>query len=452
MNRSPWLTELNHDRINQILSGKKKCDLAIIGAGIAGVTTAYFALKNTTISQVVLLDAGKMAHGATGHNAGQVSAYFERPIHSIAAQYGEKMAAQAQNNLRDAWNLLPQILTDLKIDMLPEYCDGFAALSTVEQLLEHLENAKICRNNNAWYDQISVVPSVKSQIPTQYDGLYHDIAPDTLQKYLETDGEYIGLLKSEKACINSALFCEKIVEKLIKTYKSRFAIYEESAVQTIATYPNHQTICGEKFALTASDTVLCTNGFEHLKIIDGTDNQNKVTNTHFHESITGLIGYMSGRVYTTRFASTAVSFFEQNLESANEAEVYYYLTRRTFDGHKSLVVVGGPEQVLSEKIRYDILAPATIEYAAIDEFFAHTHYRNLHVVEKYYWHGLMGFTNTGLRIIGSDTHYAHLWYNIGCNGVGILTSIFGSWKISQLLAGNIFEKSVFDPGTESMPL
>jgi glycine/D-amino acid oxidase-like deaminating enzyme len=38
----------------------------------------------------------------------------------------------------------------------------------------------------------------------------------------------------------------------------------------------------------------------------------------------------------------------------------------------------------------------------------------------YKWHGLMGYTHTGLRYIGQDPQTHHLWYNLGCNGVGIV--------------------------------
>lgn len=38
----------------------------------------------------------------------------------------------------------------------------------------------------------------------------------------------------------------------------------------------------------------------------------------------------------------------------------------------------------------------------------------------YQWHGLMGYTHTGIRYIGQDPNTHHLWYNLGCNGVGIV--------------------------------
>ncbi len=50
-----------------------------------------------------------------------------------------------------------------------------------------------------------------------------------------------------------------------------------------------------------------------------------------------------------------------------------------------------------------------------------------------------------MKIIGPDKDNPHLWYNVGCNGAGIVTSIFGGWKIGKMLAGEKFPPSIFDP-------
>ncbi|MBP7774142.1 FAD-binding oxidoreductase, partial [Candidatus Gracilibacteria bacterium] len=74
-------------------------------------------------------------------------------------------------------------------------------------------------------------------------------------------------------------------------------------------------------------------------------------------------------------------------------------------------------------------------------------YRTEKVPESfpYAWHGLMGYTHTGLRYIGQDPHTPHLWYNLGCNGVGIVSSVYGGWKIAKTLSGTSFPPSIFDP-------
>ena len=61
------------------------------------------------------------------------------------------------------------------------------------------------------------------------------------------------------------------------------------------------------------------------------------------------------------------------------------------------------------------------------------------------WHGLMGYTRTGVRCIGTEPRNPALLYNLGCNGVGILPSIHGAKRIAQILAGKKLPASIFDP-------
>jgi hypothetical protein len=56
----------------------------------------------------------------------------------------------------------------------------------------------------------------------------------------------------------------------------------------------------------------------------------------------------------------------------------------------------------------------------------------------------MGYTKNGIRFIGPEPKNNVLLYNLGCNGVGILPSIYGGKKISRHLAGESVEKSIFD--------
>jgi hypothetical protein len=57
----------------------------------------------------------------------------------------------------------------------------------------------------------------------------------------------------------------------------------------------------------------------------------------------------------------------------------------------------------------------------------------------------MGYTKNGIRLIGHDRYNSLLLYNLGCNGVGILPSIFGGKKIALFLKNEVHKKSVFDP-------
>lgn len=68
INHSPWIEKLDSSIKYPQAHGESHTDIGVIGAGIAGVATAYHILSQTELS-VTLVEAKKIAHGATGHNA-----------------------------------------------------------------------------------------------------------------------------------------------------------------------------------------------------------------------------------------------------------------------------------------------------------------------------------------------------------------------------------------------
>ena len=57
----------------------------------------------------------------------------------------------------------------------------------------------------------------------------------------------------------------------------------------------------------------------------------------------------------------------------------------------------------------------------------------------------MGYTHNGLRWVGEDPHHPHLWYNLGCNGIGILPAIAGAKRIARQMNGEDLGPALFDP-------
>jgi glycine/D-amino acid oxidase-like deaminating enzyme len=57
----------------------------------------------------------------------------------------------------------------------------------------------------------------------------------------------------------------------------------------------------------------------------------------------------------------------------------------------------------------------------------------------------MGYIDSGLRVVGAHPRHERLLYNLGCNGVGFLPSIYGGHRIARLLEGDDLAPSVFDP-------
>src|SRR3989344_4098024 len=101
-NNSPWIHQLDHEREIKKLEKDGSADVAVIGAGIAGISTAFYLLKHTEKS-VALLEGYKLAHGATGHNAGQLVSYFERAFSDIVSEFGLDEACNGQRDVESAW-------------------------------------------------------------------------------------------------------------------------------------------------------------------------------------------------------------------------------------------------------------------------------------------------------------------------------------------------------------
>lgn len=71
-NRSLWAAGTPDYRPGVALRGKMVCDLAIIGGGFTGTSTAYHFSQRYPEKRVVLLEAKSLANGASGRNGGMM--------------------------------------------------------------------------------------------------------------------------------------------------------------------------------------------------------------------------------------------------------------------------------------------------------------------------------------------------------------------------------------------
>ena len=71
-NRSAWLAALPPYERLPPLQGAHTADLAIVGGGITGVSTAWHLRERYPDRRIVLLEARGLGNGASGRNGGQV--------------------------------------------------------------------------------------------------------------------------------------------------------------------------------------------------------------------------------------------------------------------------------------------------------------------------------------------------------------------------------------------
>ncbi len=458
--RSPWLHQLKRTRPIQAIDRPHKVNIAIVGGGIAGIVSAYFILRYTKFS-VLVVEADKVAHGATGHNAGQVTSYFERPFASLVEEFGLELAARGQGAVESAWDLLEEIRKDLQLKVPVWRFTGYAGCTNLDQVLLDLKDNALRAAGGLLVERIYVSgEDVKEEsIPVEYRSLCQFVPREYITSLLETkDASYIAAICYDKGCMNSAVFTEEVVEKLLEKYSDRFSIREMTPVSKVELQADEAMLYTDEHTIHAKRVLLCTNGFKRIKI---KNNAGPDIDTEFHHTVMGKVSYMAGFLEPMDRPPTAISYYTE--KGADPDDPYYYLTRRPFDMSpkegvpaqpsaenvaKNLLCVGGLDKWWEEAHQYSREHPfKKRELKNFVTFLKNTYqyYTEYREEELFAWHGLMGYTTNRVRLVGPEPCNPVLLYNLGCNGVGLLPSIYGAKRISDMLAGKEVQKSIFDP-------
>lgn len=451
-NNSPWLHQLRQDREPARLKQDLNTDIAIVGGGIAGVSTAFFILRDTQ-NKVALLEGGRLGHGATGHNAGQIVSFFSRPFHDLVKEFSSELVADAHKLIEEnAWELLDAMYTEASLDIPLSRFTGHLGISDKDTLYSLLEDNLLREKAGLRPKEIIIAEHADflKEMEGKYGDLFRTGAHEEILERLETkDPQFIACLSEQKGVMNSALFTERVAEYLLETYPERFSIYEHTHIAKVILHEDEALLDAESHTVAAKNVVLCTNGFDNISIFNksGLD-----IDTRFHHSLHAIVGYMSGYLEEPIKAPTAISYFYDSLTGDTESgKPYVYLTRRAYEYNENkhnLISIGGPDVSLEDRRQYE----KDHEYPdwakdEIDKFI-----RSIYETDpakdidyKFTWHGLMGYTHNKLRLVGAEPKNPVLLYNLGCNGVGILPSIFGGDRIAKIIKGEQVAPSIFDP-------
>ena len=108
-----WLASTS-DTDYPVLDRDVKVDVAIIGAGITGITCAYL-LKKAGLS-VAIIEADRLAQGATGHTTAKITSQHGLIYNKIKKQMGMEAAQQYADANEQAIREIAGIIEEKKID------------------------------------------------------------------------------------------------------------------------------------------------------------------------------------------------------------------------------------------------------------------------------------------------------------------------------------------------
>ena len=429
---SPWLALYARSRPVHRLEGARRADVCVIGGGIAGIATLYQGLK-TTEKAFILLEADKVGHGATGHNAGQAVDRFERPLSSLATEFGTHAAGSLQAEVTATWPMLEELCAYAGVELVQ--VQGRTAITEGWHLDRLLGDREVMHRAGLEGDDIilaedSLLLSATEAGPVR---LVPRRQIDVMR--LRKPGDCEGVAFSRRGCVNSSLLAESLVEKLLTEYPGRLQVHENSAATDIS-FGEDLTINSAGGQVTCANAVLCINGYG-ASPINGSEGMRCT-------SIQGMVACMLGYFDLQREAPAVLTHLP-----AREG-YYFYITRRTTE-QGDLVCVGGPERKLKEGERFahraDLVPGGREE---IHRFLRDAVPGYVHQEEHpFFWSGLMGYTGSGVRLVGPHPEETRLLLNLGCNGIGILPSVAAAGRIAAHLRGEDPPPSLFEPGRQN---
>jgi glycine/D-amino acid oxidase-like deaminating enzyme len=444
--RSPWITQLEPDGPPRPLNADATADVVIVGAGIAGVATAYFVLRSTNL-RVLLVERDRVARGATGRNAGQLTTYFERPLDSIAREFGPALAAAGQQAFDDGHELLDELVAETGSTVRVDRFVGHMGMYSRNHVVTHLRNNLVRRRGGLREETCLVSEDAEflADLPPELADLYRVVPQAEVAALLETqDDRYRAVLSDRKGCANSGLLVQQVLAALERGYPDRLRYVDRSQVDRVVVGSDGARLHVNDRVVTGGHAVLCTNGFTRHTVEDAAGAPIEL---HPDQRVVGTIGFMAAFV-EAEFRPPAAFSYIRNAEIGGDVP-YVYVTRRTYDqptGQVTLTCMGGPEWPYAGVWEPDLAFPGSL-LATMDEVirpFAQPA-RPPGQPYDFQWHGLMGYTPGMIRVVGSHPRHPALLYNLGCNGVGFLPSIAGGSRIGRLLAGESLGPSIFDP-------
>lgn len=96
--------------------GVHRADLAIIGGGLAGLSTAHHLLARNPGARVVVLEAERLAHGASGRTTGMLSPGVGQSVVALRARLGPARAKATYEATLRAVRQVAELIDSLQID------------------------------------------------------------------------------------------------------------------------------------------------------------------------------------------------------------------------------------------------------------------------------------------------------------------------------------------------
>ncbi len=370
-----------------------KADICVIGAGLAGLTTALEAQRRGL--EVVVLEAERVGWGASGRNAGIVSAGFALGAKELLAAVGEQ----------DAWTLhglsatgAQYVRRQIERLQIPKalHGEGFYQVARRESADELQSYVEVCGQKLGY----ELIYCGREQVQAVlHSPTYHQATYDPNAFHIQPLHYALGLAKAFAAL--------------------RGVIHEQTRARAIEKEASHWRVVTSEGAVEAGNVVLCTSAYD-LKI---------------YRPVTKAVLPVATYVVATKPA-------KKLLDQVIQTEAAVADTRMAGDYFRRLprgrLLWGG--RISTSRTEPFRLGERMLE----DCYNIFTQLGDLQASHS--WAGLMGYARHKMPLIGEIE--PRLWYATAFGGHGLNTTAMAGHLIAEAISEGDDRYKLF----ESFPL
>ncbi|HET7660526.1 MAG TPA: FAD-dependent oxidoreductase [Oryzihumus sp.] len=233
---SHWWDDLGPAPRRHRLDGDTSADICIVGAGLTGLWTAYYLLRDDPALRVVILEAEHAGFGASGRNGGWLTGAVAGPRRRYARRGGRHAVLDLQRAMHDGVDEVLAVLAD----------EGIAADAVKAGTL-----------------RVATTPAQAARLRAHVEGEYswglrpgdlRLLGRDELEERVRVHGARLGAFSPHGARVHPA----KLVRGLAQTVERRGATLFEGTPATAITPGEVRTPYG---AVRARVVVRATEGF-----------------------------------------------------------------------------------------------------------------------------------------------------------------------------------------------
>ena len=151
-----------------------KADIAIIGGGIVGISTAYLLSQHGI--KVVILEANRILQGTTSHTTAKITSQHGLIYSKIKTQMGKEMAKQYADANESAIRMIEKIAheNNIECDYVPESAYIYTLQDKyIDKINEEIKVAESLGINATYLEEIPLHFSVKAAVRFDNQAQFH---------------------------------------------------------------------------------------------------------------------------------------------------------------------------------------------------------------------------------------------------------------------------------------